>query len=87
MSYQGMQQHKAVKRQEQLEYHEGKSPAAWAGSWISLAAFVILTYTSTFGFEQFGWMGVIVPSVIILLAGVLTLVMKAQGYGTPARDL
>ncbi|MEL4504585.1 HGxxPAAW family protein [Luteococcus sp. H138] len=87
MSYPGMQQYKKVKRQEQLEYHEGKSPAAWAGSWISLAAFLILTYTTTFGFDRFGWAGVIVPSVIILLAGILTLVMKAQGYGTPARDL
>lgn len=76
-----------VIRDQQLEYHEGKSPAAWAGTWISMVGFVILTYTSSFGFHRFGWMGIIVASIIVLAGGIVTLVMKRQGYGTPPREL
>ncbi|GAB2495860.1 hypothetical protein GCM10027030_31590 [Luteococcus sediminum] len=76
-----------VKHERQLHYHEGKSPAAWVGTWIALAGFLILTYTASFGFERFGWVGVAVPTAMVLLGGIATLVMKSAGYGTPARDL
>ncbi|MDN5563869.1 hypothetical protein EDD41_0174 [Luteococcus japonicus] len=87
MSYAGMQTVKNVKREQQLRYEEGKSPAAWAGSWIALIGFVILTYTTTFGFEKFGWMGVYISGAMVLIGGLVTLVMKVQGYGTPPRNL
>ena len=73
-------------REAQTTYHEGKSPAAWAGSMIALVGFLILTYTSTYGFGRFGWMGILVPSLVVLAGGLVTLVMKSQGYGTPSRD-
>lgn len=82
-----MANHPNVKREAQLEYHEGKSPAAWAGSITSLIGFLLLTYLGTWGFETFGWTGIIVGTAIVLAGGVITLVMKAQGYGTPARNL
>lgn len=83
----GVQRLQPHKREAQLEYDEGKSPAAWAGTWIALAGFLLLTYFASFGFEKFGWAGVIVCSAIVLLGGVVTMMMKAMGYGTPARDL
>ncbi|GAA1398397.1 HGxxPAAW family protein [Luteococcus peritonei] len=74
-----------IAREAQTTYHEGKSPAAWVGSMIALVGFLILTWTSTFGFDDFGWMGVLVPSLVVLAGGLVTLVMKTQGYGTPSR--
>ena len=58
-------------------YHHGKSPAAWAGAILTTIGFVI------------GTIGFIVPSVPIVVAGgivvilalVVTQVMRNLGYG------
>ncbi|WP_420175298.1 HGxxPAAW family protein [Luteococcus sp. OSA5] len=76
-----------VKHDRQLHYEEGKSPAAWAGTWIAMAGFLALTYFASFGFAKFGWTAIIVCSAIVLIGGLVTLLMKGAGYGTPARDL
>ncbi|MGO4955864.1 hypothetical protein ACTQ49_01085 [Luteococcus sp. Sow4_B9] len=76
-----------VKHERQLHYEEGKSPAAWAGTWIAMAGFLGLTWFGSFGFEKGGWTAIIICSAIVLLGGIVTLVMKGAGYGTPARDL
>ena len=58
-------------------YHDGKSPAAWAGAMGSLAAFVV----GAVGFLLMNVSVIVVAAVILALSGVATLVLRGLGYG------
>lgn len=61
-------------------YHHGRSPAAWAGSITAAVGFVIATVGVFMGLN---WAVIIAGGAIVLIAGLLTMVMKAMGYGQP----
>ncbi len=58
-------------------YHDGKSPAAWAGSMGTLAGFVVMAV----GFLMMSVPVIIASFVIIAVALVATIAMRAMGYG------
>ena len=62
-------------------YHHGRSPAAWAGSIIGAVGFVVLAVGAVLVDKT--WTVAIVGAVLVLLAGLTTMVMKAAGYGQP----
>ncbi|MGV8846864.1 HGxxPAAW family protein [Tessaracoccus sp.] len=59
-------------------YHHGRSPAAWVGSITASIGFLIAAVGSVTGPM---WVLVIIGAVVILLAGLATMVMKAMGMG------
>ena len=61
-------------------YHHGKSPMAWAAAGIAARGFIIAAAGSLMGPH---WALVITGGVIVAIAAVLALVMKAMGYGQP----
>lgn len=61
-------------------YHHGKSPAAWAGVVVAAVGFVIAAIGAVTGPS---WPLAIVGGAVILLGGLVTMVMKAMGYGQP----
>lgn len=70
------------KREEQLTYEEGKSPAAWTGSLTALAGFIIILVGVLLGpIMVICYLG----AALVVIAGILTLVLKSRGYGTLPR--
>ena len=61
-------------------YHQGKSPAAWAGSITAAVGSVIAAGGAMLGPN---WALVIFGAALLLIAGLGTMVMKAMGYGQP----
>ena len=61
-------------------YHHGRSPAAWTGSIIAAVGFTIAAVASVLGPN---WALVIVGSVLVLIGGLTTMIMKAAGFGQP----
>ncbi len=61
-------------------YHHGRSPAAWTGSVTASLGFTIAAVGAVIGPN---WPIAIAGGVLILLGGILTMVMKAMGYGQP----
>lgn len=61
-------------------YHHGKSPMAWTAAGIAALGFIIAAAGSLMGPN---WALVITGGVIVLIAGVVAMVMKAMGYGQP----
>ena len=61
-------------------YHHGRSPAAWIGAVIAAVGFTIACVAAMLGPA---WAWVIVGSVIIVIAGLATMIMKAMGLGQP----
>lgn len=61
-------------------YHHGRSPAAWAGSITAAIGFIILTVAAMLGPN---WTLAIIGGVIVLIAAVGTMVLKAMGHGQP----
>lgn len=61
-------------------YHHGQSPAAWTGTVIATVGF-ITTFIGIFLGPS--WLVVGVGAGLVLLAGIVTLVMKAMGFGQP----
>ncbi len=62
-------------------YHHGRSPAAWVGSIMASVGFVVAAIGAVTGPN---WLVVIIGAAIILVAGIVTMVMKAMGLGQPA---
>lgn len=75
----------SYKREAQLEYHHGRSPAAWTGSLMALAGFIIITVGAMHTPAM--WVIIYIGAALVVLGGLATLVMKAQGLGSPSRDL
>lgn len=61
-------------------YHHGRSPAAWAGSVVATVGFAIACVGAVLGPN---WVAVIVGSAVVVLGGLVTMVMKAMGFGQP----
>ena len=61
-------------------YHHGRSPAAWAGSATAAVGFTLAAIGSVLGPN---WPAVIAGGVIVVLGLLVTMVMKAMGYGQP----
>ena len=61
-------------------YHHGRSPAAWTGTVAASIVFVLAAAGAIMGPN---WPIAIAGGVLILLGGLLTMVMKAMGYGQP----
>lgn len=61
-------------------YHHGRSPAAWTGSVIGAVGFTIASVAAIIGPN---WTLLIVGAAVIVLAALVTMVMKAMGYGQP----
>ncbi|MGV8848569.1 MAG: HGxxPAAW family protein [Propionibacteriaceae bacterium] len=67
-------------RREPREYHHGSTPASWIGSMVALAGSVI----GTIGFLANSIPVIVVGFVIIGLALIATVMLRALGYGQPA---
>lgn len=61
-------------------YHHGRSPAAWTGSVIGAVGFVIAAIGSVLGPN---WIVVGIGGAVVLVACIVTMVMKAAGLGQP----
>lgn len=61
-------------------YHHGQSPAAWVGSVGAAIGFVLAAIGAGLGPN---WTLAIVGGALVLLSGLVTMVMKAMGYGQP----
>ncbi|MCC2593022.1 hypothetical protein LKO27_06295 [Tessaracoccus sp. OS52] len=61
-------------------YHHGRSPAAWTGSVLGAVGFTIAAVGSVLGPN---WTVVVIGAAILLIAAVVTMVMKAMGLGQP----
>ena len=61
-------------------YHHGQSPAAWVGSVLAAVGFVVVFIGIFLGPS---WLVVGIGGGVALLAGIVTLVMKAMGLGQP----
>lgn len=61
-------------------YHHGTSPAAWVGSVLSAIGFVLAAVGAMLGPS---WIVVILGTALVALAGLVTVVMKINGYGQP----
>lgn len=87
----GVQRLQEPKREAQLHYEEGKSPAAWVGSLTALLGFLVLTWGAmgvnplTSDGPSYALLGL--GAALLVIASLATLVLKSMGYGTPARDL
>jgi hypothetical protein len=72
------------RRHEIKEVHHGRTPAAWAGSIIALAAFLILTVGFLFGPEGFPSINVpisIAGGIVLVLAPIIGGIMNKMGLG------
>ena len=67
-------------RREPREYHHGATPASWIGSMVALAGSVI----GTIGFLAASTPVIVAGFVIIGLALIATVMLRALGYGQPA---
>ncbi|WP_297740564.1 HGxxPAAW family protein [uncultured Tessaracoccus sp.] len=61
-------------------YHHGQSPAAWTGSILAAIGFIVAFVGIMLGPS---WVVVAIGSGVVLLAGLVTMVMKAMGFGQP----
>lgn len=61
-------------------YHHGRSPAAWAGSVGTAIGFVLAAVAAMLGPS---WPLVITGAAIIAFSLLLTMVLKAMGFGQP----
>lgn len=61
-------------------YHHGRSPAAWAGSVGVAIGFVLVAIAAMLGPS---WPLVITGAAVILVACIVTMVMKTMGLGQP----
>lgn len=61
-------------------YHHGRSPAAWAGSVGVAIGFVLATIGAMLGPN---WPLIIVGAAIIVVAALVTMVLKTMGFGQP----
>ena len=59
-------------------YEHGGSPANWAGSIVALIGFIVATVGAMAGPS---WTTCIIGAALVVLGGVVTLVMRAMGYG------
>ena len=59
-------------------YQYGGSPANWAGSIVALIGFIVATVGAMAGPS---WTTCIMGAALVVLGGVVTLVMRAMGYG------
>ena len=59
-------------------YQYGGSPANWAGSIVDVIGFIVATVGAMAGPS---WTTCIVGAALVVLGGVVTLVMRAMGYG------
>jgi hypothetical protein len=66
-------------RREPREYHHGATPASWVGSMVALAGSVI----GTIGFLASSVPVIVAGFVIIGLALIATVMLRALGYGQP----
>ncbi|HSN12331.1 MAG TPA: HGxxPAAW family protein [Propionibacteriaceae bacterium] len=72
----------SLRRHQTREYHHGRSPASWVGSMTALAGALI----GTVGFFV-GSFGVIVTGFVVIgLALVATVMLRALGYGQATDD-
>ena len=67
-------------RREPREYHHGATPASWIGSMVALAGSVV----GTVGFLAESMPVIVAGFVIIGLALIATVMLRALGYGQPA---
>lgn len=61
-------------------YHHGRSPAAWTGTAVGAVGFTIAAIAGILGPN---WTLLIVGGAVIVFAALVTMVMKAMGYGQP----
>lgn len=61
-------------------YHHGRSPAAWTGSVTAAVGFAVACVGAVLGPN---WLIVIIGAAVIVLAAVVTMVMKTMGLGQP----
>ncbi len=61
-------------------YHHGQSPAAWAGTIIATIGFIATTVGIFMGPN---WVVTIVGAALVVIAGLVTMVLKAMGLGQP----
>lgn len=66
-------------RREPREYHHGGTPASWIGSMVALAGSVI----GSIGFLAESTPVIVAGFVIIGLALIATVMLRALGYGQP----
>lgn len=59
-------------------YEHGGSPANWAGSTVALIGFIVAAVGAMAGPS---WVTCIIGAALVVLGGVVTLVMRAMGYG------
>jgi len=61
-------------------YHHGRSPAAWTGSVTAAVGFTIACVGGVIGPN---WIVLAVGVAVIVIAAIVTMVMKAMGFGQP----
>lgn len=63
---------------DHAQRHHGSSPAAWTGAVLAALGFFVAAIASVAGPS---WPGVAAGAGMVAVAGVLTLVLKALGFG------
>lgn len=67
-------------KREAREYHHGGTPASWTGSMVALAGAVV----GTIGFLVASVPVIVAGFVIIGIALIATVMLRALGYGQPS---
>lgn len=67
-----------VRARQVREYEDGKSPAAWTGTAIAGAGFVVAAIGAMAGPN---WPTCIVGGALVVVAMIAVVVLKALGYG------